>query len=85
MSSHAFSRFFGSLRSKNAENRSDSAEAVLSTDAPDAVLASGPSDSAADPALIAVISAAVAAILSEGSPFPSLYPGFRVKRIKRLQ
>ena len=85
MSSHAFSKFFGSLRSKNAERPADSSEVVLTAKAVDDVPASVPSDSVTDPALIAVISAAVAAILSESSPFSSLYPGFRVRRIKRLQ
>lgn len=84
MSSNSVSRFFSRFRSKTAEEAQVSTDssrlADLSADLPVDHI----SESGEDYSLVAVITAAVAMMLSKDAGASAPYPGFRVRRIRRL-
>ena len=78
-------KWFGSLRSGNSKDMPEIASGALAA-AKDQTgeMAGNIAGQGMDLSLIAVITAAVAAMLSDGSTGSALYPGFRVRRIRRL-
>jgi len=81
----SFSNFFNSFRSKNEKEDSvQFSETSLPVVAPASEFINATPGSDADLSLIAVITAAVAMMLSDGSGPSAPYPGFRVRRIRRL-
>jgi hypothetical protein len=84
MSSNSISRFFSRFRSKTADKASDFDVSILASNNPSDLPADHISVPGDDYSLIAVITAAVAMMMSKDTGSSAPYPGFRVKRIRRL-